>query len=143
MTVPDQFPNRIRSGSATAEVAPGELAAGSTAGSSTLIHAEGSWPWRRAALLLSGAAQLITISALVSADPIPASWAALLLAVAPAPLAGFAAYAPVPAARLSAAVLTVVVLITGIIAQITHTGLFFVPALVAMIVAAIRMRRER
>ena len=29
-----------------------------------------SWPWRRAALFLAGAAQLITISALVSADPI-------------------------------------------------------------------------
>jgi uncharacterized membrane protein len=46
-----------------------------------------SWPGRRAALLLAGAAQLITISALVGADPIPAAWSSLLLAVAPAPLA--------------------------------------------------------
>ena len=29
-----------------------------------------SWPWRRAALILAGAVQLITISALVSADPL-------------------------------------------------------------------------
>jgi hypothetical protein len=36
-----------------------------------------SWPWRRAALFLAGAAQLITISALVSADPIPAIWSSL------------------------------------------------------------------
>jgi hypothetical protein len=33
-----------------------------------------SWRWRRTALFLAGAAQLITISALVSADPIPATW---------------------------------------------------------------------
>ena len=33
-----------------------------------------SWPWRRSALFLAGAAQLITISALVSADPSPATW---------------------------------------------------------------------
>lgn len=42
--------------------------------------APGSWPWRRAALLLCIAAQLITIAALEGADPIPATWAALLLA---------------------------------------------------------------
>jgi hypothetical protein len=29
-----------------------------------------SWPWRRVALFLAGAAQLITISALMGADPI-------------------------------------------------------------------------
>ena len=43
-----------------------------------------SWPWRQVALFLAGAAQLITISALVGADPIPASWSSLLLTVAPA-----------------------------------------------------------
>jgi hypothetical protein len=52
-----------------------------------------SWPWRRAALFLAGAAQLITISALLSADPIAVNWASLLLAVAPAPLAAAAAFA--------------------------------------------------
>jgi hypothetical protein len=34
------------------------------------VPAPPSWPWRRAALFLAGAAQLITISALVSADPL-------------------------------------------------------------------------
>ena len=92
-------------------------------------------------MLASIAAQLITISALVSADPIPASWSALLLAVAPAPLALVAAFAPVPAARVAAA-LAVVVLVIGIIGQVTHTGLFFLPALAAMIVAALRLWRE-
>ena len=45
----------------------------------------GSWPWRRAALLAYIAAQLITIAALEGADTIPATWTAVLLAVAPAP----------------------------------------------------------
>jgi hypothetical protein len=47
------------------------------------------------------AAQLITIAALTSADRIPASWAGLLLAVAPAPLAALAAFTPVRVARLA------------------------------------------
>jgi hypothetical protein len=95
-----------------------------------------------AALLASIAAQLITISALVSADPIPASWTALLLAVAPAPLVLVAMYAPAPAARLVAP-LAVVVLVIGIIGEVTHTGLFFLPALAAMTVAALRLWRGR
>jgi hypothetical protein len=60
---------------------------------------------------------------------------------APAPLALVAAFAPAPVARL-AALLAVVVLMTGIIGQITHTGLFFVPALAVMAVAAVRLWRE-
>jgi hypothetical protein len=39
---------------------------------------------------LAGAAQLIAISALVGADPIPATWSSVLLAVAPAPVAALA-----------------------------------------------------
>ena len=34
------------------------------------VPAPPSWPWRRAALFLAGAAQLITISALGGADPL-------------------------------------------------------------------------
>jgi hypothetical protein len=34
------------------------------------VPAPPSWPWLRGALLLAGAAQLITISALVGADPL-------------------------------------------------------------------------
>ncbi len=34
--------------------------------------APASWPWRRGALILAAAARLITISALLSADPLAA-----------------------------------------------------------------------
>lgn len=101
-----------------------------------------SWPSRRAALFLAGAAQLITISALVGADPIPATWSSLLLAAAPAPVAAAAAFAPAPV-NLLAAVAGIAVLAAGIVAQITHTGLFFLPALVVLAVAAVKLWRER
>jgi len=101
-----------------------------------------SWPWRRAALFLAGAAQLITISALVGADPIPATWSSLLLAIAPAPLAAAAAFAPA-SINLLAAVAGLAVLIAGIAGQLTHTGLFFVPALVVLAVAAVKLWREQ
>ena len=97
--------------------------------------------WLLGAFLLAGAAQLITISALVSADPLAATWSALLLAIAPAPLAALAAYAAAPVARL-AALATVAVLVAGIAGLVTHTGLFFVPALAVMVVAAVRLWRE-
>jgi hypothetical protein len=143
MTIPDQFPRRMSRTPATAgpppaaSVSPADGAASAPAPATAV----GSLPWRRAALLLSIAAQLITISALESADPIPVTWAALLLAIAPAPLAA-AAFIPLPAARL-AAPLAVAVLIAGIAGQVTHTGLFFVPALVVMAVAGTKLWRER
>lgn len=142
MTIPDPFPPRMSRTPATAGppvAAPVPLAGG--AANAPAATSAGGRPWQRAALLLSIAAQLITISALVSADPIPATWAALLLAIAPAPLAA-AAFAPRPAARL-AAPLAVAVLVIGIAAQVTHTGLFFVPALVAMAVAGASLWREK
>jgi hypothetical protein len=112
-------------------------------GSATVVSpAPPSWPWRRAALLLAGAAQLITISALVGADPIPATWSSLLLAAAPAPLAAAAAFAPGPV-NLLAAVAGVAVLAVGVAAQVTHTGLFFVPALVVLAVGAVKLWREQ
>jgi hypothetical protein len=101
-----------------------------------------SWPWRRAALFLAGAAQLITISALVGADRVPVTWSSLLLAVAPAPLAAAAAFAPARV-NLLASVAGIAVLIVGIVAQVTHTGLFFVPALVVLAVAAVKLWREQ
>lgn len=106
------------------------------------VPAPRSWAWRRGALLLSGAAQLITISALVSADPIPATWSALLLAVAPVLLAAAAAFAP-PPANLAAAAAAVLVLVVGIAGQITHAGWLFLPALVVMIGATGRLWLER
>jgi hypothetical protein len=101
-----------------------------------------SWPWLRGALILAGAAQLITISALVSADPLAATWSSLLLGIAPAPLAAAAAFSPAPAGRL-AAVAAAAVLVAGIVGGITHTGLFFVPALVVLVVGAVKLWRER
>lgn len=100
-----------------------------------------SWPWRRGAMLLSGAAQIITISALVSADPEPATWAMLLLAIAPAPLAAGTAFLPARLARLTA-VAAAIVLLVGIIGAVRHTGLFFVPALAVMVVAIIKLWNE-
>ena len=127
----------------TINSAPPDGSPGAGPGSATAVSsAPPSWPWRRAALLLAGAAQLITISALVGADPIPATWSSLLLAVAPAPLAAAAAFAPAPV-NLLAAVAGIAVLVVGIAAQVTHTGLFFVPALAALAVAAVKLWREQ
>ena len=78
----------------------------------------------------------------MGADPTPATWSSLLLAVAPAPLAAAAAFAPARV-NLLAAVAGVVVLVAGIVGQITHTGLFFVPALVVLAVAAVKLWREQ
>jgi hypothetical protein len=102
-----------------------------------------SWPWRRAALILAAAAQLITISALVTPDyPLAATWWSLLLGIAPAPLAAAAAFAPAPVGRL-AAVLGVVVLVVGGAGGILHISLFFLPALVVLAVAAVKLWREQ
>ena len=107
------------------------------------VPASPSWAWRRGALLLAIAAQLITISAVLNrVDPLTVTWAALLLAIAPAPLAAAAAFAPAPVNRL-AAVAGVAVLIAGIAGFVTHTGLFFVPALVALAVGMVKMWREQ
>jgi hypothetical protein len=142
MSIPERFPRSISRVVPVAAAPSDDVPADGTADRLDAVPARGSWPWRCAALLACIAAQLITISALVSADPIPATWAALLLAIAPVPLALLVAFAPGPAARL-AALLAVVVLVTGIIGQVTHTGLFFVPALATMAVAAVRLWRER
>ena len=122
--------------------APGIAVTSETTPGSRPVAAPPSWPWRRAALLLAGAAQLITISALVGADPPPATWASLLLAIAPAPLAAVAAFAPASVARL-AAIVAAVVVAAGAAGAIGHTGLFFVPALVALVVGDVKLWREK
>jgi hypothetical protein len=109
---------------------------------SAVVPAPPSWPWRRGALLLAGAAQLITISALVGADPLATTWSSLLLAIAPAPLAAIAAFSPAPASRV-AAVVAAAVLVAGIVGQITHTGVLFLPALAVLIVGAVKLWGER
>jgi hypothetical protein len=107
------------------------------------VPAPPSWAWRRGALILAGAAQLITISALVPNDlPLAATWSSLLLAIAPAPVAAVAAFAPAPV-NLVAGVVAVLVLVAGIAGGILHTGLFFVPALVVMAVGTVKLWREQ
>jgi uncharacterized membrane protein len=100
-----------------------------------------SWPWRRRAILLAGAAQLITIAALLSVDPLGVTWWSLMLAIAPAPLAAVAGFAPPPVARLVAWV-DVAVILAGLIGGILHTGLFFAPALIAGVIGAVKLSRE-
>ena len=100
-----------------------------------------SWPWRRRALLLAGAAQLITIAALLSVDPLAASWSSLLLAIAPAPLAAVAGFGPVSVARVAAWAGAAVIL-AGLIGGVLHTGLFFAPALIVLVVGAAKFSRE-
>jgi hypothetical protein len=106
------------------------------------VAAPPGWAWRRAALVLSVAAQLITISALVGVDSPPASWPSLLLAIAPVPLAAAAVFAPVPVCWLAAAAGSAV-LVAGIGGAWDHTGLFFVPALVALVAGGVMLWRER
>jgi hypothetical protein len=102
-----------------------------------------SWPWRRGALILAGAAQLITISDLVTSDyPLAATWWSLLLAIAPAPVAAVAAFAPAPV-NLLAGVVGVLVLLVGIAGGILHIGVFFVPALVVLAVGTVKLWREQ
>jgi hypothetical protein len=120
--------------------APVGLPEVSPAAPAIAIPASPSWPWRRAALFLAGAAQLITFSALVGVDPTAAAWSSLLLAVAPALLAAAAASAAAPVSLL-AALAGVAVLVAGIAGQVTHTGLFFIPALAVLAVAAVALAR--
>jgi hypothetical protein len=101
-----------------------------------------SWPWLRGALVLAVAAQLITISALTSADPLAVTWSSLLLAIAPAPLAALAVFAPARVARPAAAV-AVVVLVAGIVGGILHTGLFFLPSLIVLAVGTVKLWQEQ
>jgi hypothetical protein len=93
--------------------------------------------WLRGALVLAIAAQLITVSALNSADPLTASWASLWLAIAPAPVAALPVLAPRRFTR-PAIVLDIVVLVVGIAGGITHTGLFFAPELAVLVYALVR-----
>jgi hypothetical protein len=98
--------------------------------------------WLRGAFLLAGAAQLITISALLSADPESATWAMLLLAIAPVLLAATAAFAPAPV-NIAAAVAGAAAMLVGLIGAATDTGPFFAPALAALAIAAVKLWLER
>jgi hypothetical protein len=127
-------PNVAAASSATAATA-------ATAASQPARSRPASHAWLRGAFLLAGAAQLITISALLSVDPLATTWYSLLLAIAPVLLCAAAAFAPVRIAR-PAAVLAVVALVVGIIGGALHTGLFFFPALVALVAGVLLLWRE-
>lgn len=130
----------------TTPAAPADITPAATVPASSAVPpvaAPPSWPWLRGALLLAGAAQLITISALVTSDyPLAATWWSLLLGIAPAPVAAVAAFAPAPVGRV-AGVVGVLVLVAGIAGGILHIGLFFVPALVALAVGTVMLWREQ
>jgi hypothetical protein len=79
---------------------------------------------------------------LVGVDPLAVTWWALLLAIAPAPLTAVAAFAPAALARAAAAA-AIVVLVAGIVGGILHTGLFFVPALVVLVIGSRDLWRAR
>ncbi len=104
--------------------------------------------WLFAAFLLAGAAQLISISALISSDPLAASWWALLLAVAPVLLTAAAAFGPRSASR-PAAVAAAGVLVVGFVGSLidwsvtssSHIGVLFIPALVAAVIGGLRLWR--
>jgi hypothetical protein len=97
--------------------------------------------WRIAAFLLAGAAQLITISALVSMDHPVVNWASLLLAIAPVLLAAVVAFGPESAAR-PLAVVTVAVMIVGMAGAFAHVGLFFLPAVIVMAITGYLLWRR-
>ena len=98
--------------------------------------------WLLAGLLLAGAAQFIAVAVVTSADRIasPAPWWAVLLATAPTPLAAVAAFAPRTIGRV-AVVLAVAAVLAGLIGGIAHNGLFFAPALVALVIGGLRLWR--
>jgi hypothetical protein len=105
-----------------------------------------SWPWRRGAMLLAGAAQLTAIGCLTrSSDPVPATWVPLLLAIAPIVLAAATAFAPARIARLTG-IAGIAALLAGTIGAIGESGMqyavFFVPALIVLIIGTIMLWRE-
>jgi hypothetical protein len=127
----------------TSDISPANVpSAASTAARPAPKPAPPSWAWMRGALILAGAAQLITISALVSADPLAATWWSLLLGVAPALVVAGAAFTPAPA-NLAIAVIAAVALVVGMIGGITHIALWFLPALVVLIVGVVKLWPER
>lgn len=98
--------------------------------------------WLLTALLLCGAAQLITIASLTYLVHPGVTWAGLLLAIAPVPLAAVTAFAPRPLARW-AAVITALVVAAGLAGWAAHAGWLFAPALAALIVVCLRLWGHR
>jgi hypothetical protein len=124
------------------DVSSGATAAQDVSPASSAAPWRNSRFWRRGGFLFAGAAQVITISALISADPIAATWASLLLAIAPVLLAAPGAYLPSRPARLAAVAAPAAVILIGMIGAIHQAGALFIPAFAMLVVAAVRQRRE-
>jgi hypothetical protein len=126
------------------DIRPGSTAYTYTSGMRAIEHPAISW--LRGALVLAIAGQLITISALTSADPLSVTWSALWLGIAPAPVAAFPVLASAVLRRPELVrpliVLDAVVLVVGIIGGILHTGVYFVPELIVLAIAAVKAWRE-
>jgi hypothetical protein len=136
MAIPESFPRRLP----RFVVTPSAIGGESSAYDGSVQSPFPDWKWRQGALFLCVGAQLITISALLGSVPVPATWASLLLAIAPIPLAVVTAFTPVRLAR-TLAPLTALVLLVGIAGSIAHTGWVFVPAFVLLVVITFRLRR--
>jgi hypothetical protein len=132
-------PPRAATASATAEPASVQPAAAQAATSEPVSPTR---RWRIGAFLLTGAAQIITIASLTYVLHPGVTWAALLLAIAPAPLAAVAAFAPRPIARW-AAVVAALVVVAGLAGWATHAGWLFAPALAALVVVCLRLWGDR
>jgi len=98
--------------------------------------------WRIGAFLLTGAAQIITIASVTYLLHPRVTWAALLLAIAPAPLAAVTAFGPRPLAKWTA-IITALVVIAGLAGWATHAGWLFAPALAALIMVCLRLWGNR
>jgi hypothetical protein len=64
------------------------------------------------------------------------TWSALLLAIAPAPLAAAAAFTPLRLA-IPAAAAAAVAMLVGIVGGIGHTGPLFIPALIVLVIGVL------
>jgi hypothetical protein len=136
---------------ATQSASPATPSAGTAAQAATAISARPprsiTQRWLFAAFLLAGAAQLITIAALLGSTPLATTWPALLLAIAPAPLAAAAAFTAPRLARLAAAAAGVAIIV-GIVGSLTEwstsdarTGVLFILAFAAVVVGGLRLWR--
>ena len=107
------------------------------------VAAPPSWPWRRGALILAGsrAADHHFGAGELRTTRWPPRGGPCCWRIAPAPVAAVAAFAPAPVGRV-VGVVGVLVLVAGIAGGILHIGLFFVPALAALAIGTVTLRRD-
>jgi hypothetical protein len=140
MAIPESSPRRLPRLVVTPPTVTPEPIEYTSAYDGGVESAQPHWKWRQAVLFLCVGAQLITISALLGSVPVPETWASVLLAVAPIPLAVPVAFGPTRVARMMVPLLAIA-LIAGLAGSITHAGWVFVPALVVLAMTAARLWR--